>query len=62
MEESFMHTQTETFKNQGAEPVVRNLLRHLGGGKNIDYNFLWDHVNRTSQQASKTYIPHLVAE
>ena len=61
MEESFMHTQTETFKNQGAEPVVRNLLRHLGSGKNIDYNFLWDHVNRTSQQASKTYIPHLVA-
>ena len=62
VEESFMHTQTETFQNVGAEPVVRNLLQHLGSAKNIDYNLLWDHVAHTSHQVSKTYIPYLVEE
>lgn len=62
MEESYMHTQTETFQNQGAEPVLRNLLQHLGDGKSIDYNLLWEHVDCASHQASKTYIPHLVEE
>lgn len=61
MEESFMHEQTETFQKQGLEPLVRNLLQHLGGGNEI-YNLLYDHVERTSHQASKTYLPHLAEE
>lgn len=62
MEESFMHKQTETFQKQGLEPLVRNLLRHLGGGKDIHYNLLCNHVESTSHQASKTYLPHLAEE
>lgn len=62
MEESFMHEQTETFQNQGLEPLVRNLLQHLGGCNEILYNLLYDHMERTSHQASKTYLPHLAEE
>lgn len=60
LEESFMHSQTETFLNSGAEPVVRNLLQYLGGERMIDYKLLWEHVLSTSQKASRSYVPFLV--
>ncbi len=60
MEESFMHNQTETFQQLGLDPLVRNLLRHLGSGKDKDYKLLCDHVERASHQISKSYLPHLV--
>lgn len=62
MEESFMHEQTEAFQQQGLEPLVRNLLRHLGSREDIDFNLLCGHVERTSHQASKTYLSHLAEE
>lgn len=62
IEESFMHSQTNTFLNVGAEPIVRNLLQHLGSGNNIEYKLLWEHVAHTSHQVSKTYIPYLVGQ
>jgi len=62
MEESFMHKQTEIFQKQGLEPLVRNLLRHLGGSMDIHYKLLCDHVERASHQACNTYIPHLAEQ
>lgn len=62
MEESFMHEQTETFQKHGLEPLVRNLLQHLGGGDEIHYGLLCGHLERASRQASKTYLPHLSEE
>lgn len=62
MEESFMHEQTETFQKQGLEPLVRNLLQHLGSGDEIHYGLLCGHVEHASHQASKTYLPHLAEE
>ncbi len=62
MEESFMHEQTEIFQKQGLEPLVQSLMQHLGGCNEILYNLLYDHIERTSHQVSKTYLPHLAEE
>lgn len=60
LEESYMHNQTEAFQDQGLEPLVENLLRHLGRDKDIDYNLLCSHLEHSSHQISKTYLPHLM--
>lgn len=62
MEESLMHEQTETFQKQGLEPLVRNLLQHLGSRDEIHYGLLYGHVEHASHQASKTYLTHLAEE
>jgi hypothetical protein len=62
MEESFMHEQTEIFQKQGLEPLIQGLLQHLGGCNEILYKLLYDHIERTSHQASKTYLPYLAEE
>jgi len=62
LEESFMHNQTETYQQVGLKPLVQYLLRYLGSGKDSDYTLLCDHVERTSHQICKTYLPHLVDE
>lgn len=60
-EESFMHTQTEVFDQQGVEPLVRSLLQQLGG-KDGDYKSLSEHLERAARQASRTYLPFLAEE
>lgn len=61
VEESVMHKQTEVFEQHGIEPLVRNLLRYLGGTEN-DYKLLFEHIERTGCQASKTYLPFLAKQ
>jgi len=60
-EESFMHTQMETFEQQGVEPLLRSLLQQLGG-KDKDYKSLFDHLEHTAHQASRSYLPFLAEE
>lgn len=60
-EESFMHSQTETFEQQGVEPLVRRLLQQLGG-RDDDYKLLFDHLEHAARQASRTYLPFLAEE
>jgi len=62
MEESLMHEQTEIFQKQGLEPLIQGLLQHLGGCNEILFKLLYDHIDRTSHQASKTYLPYLAEE
>lgn len=57
-EESFMHEQTKIFHQQGVEPLMRNLLRYLGG-KDSDYTPLFEHLEQTARQACRTYLPFL---
>ena len=60
-EESLMHKQTEVFEQHGIEPLVRNLLRNLGGTES-DYKPLSDHIELAGRQASRTYLPFLARE
>jgi len=60
-EESFMHKQTEVFEQQGVEPLVKNLLRHLGGNDS-DYNWIYDYIDLIARQVSRTYLPFLAKE
>lgn len=61
MEESLMHKQTEVFEQHGIEPLVRNLLRHLGGTES-DYKPLSEHMELAGHQASRTYLPFFARE
>src|SRR5690606_33461661 len=60
-EESFMHKQTEVFERHGMEPLVRDLLRHLGGTQS-EYKSLSEHRELTGREASRTYLPFLARE
>ncbi len=60
-EESFMHTQTDTFEKHGVDPLVRSLLQQFGG-RDRDYNSLLEHLEHVACQASRTYLPFLAEE
>lgn len=58
-EESFMHNQTDVFDRHGMEPLVRNLVRQLGGNES-DFAILSKHIELAARHATRTYLPRLI--
>ena len=59
IEAAFMHDQTDEFELRGVEPLIRDLLKHLGGNRDGQFKLLAEHVDRTADKVARTYLPHL---
>lgn len=58
LEETYMHTQKKVFMQRGVEPLVNDLLKELGAEAS-KRELLLKHIEESSKECIRTFLPHL---